>query len=590
MSPNPADYGFRCMLVETVEEAQGFLRWLSERRPVLAIDTETSGLDLYTRDYLRVVQFGDAQSGWVIPYDEWRGVIRQALSSYEGAIVGHNWNFDRAALEMAGLPKMPVHRTHDTMTMSHVLNPARSHGLKQSADRYWPGASAAQWDLKEAFRINKWDWRTIPVDNKAYWTYAASDVVWTTRLAEKWWPEIQAKGYTEAYQRELAINDIAYRMQKRGMLIDADYTSDLLDQWLIEMEEVRVSLDQLGVANPSAGQQVAMALQLTEDWEPDAWTETGLPKVDEKVLLGIDSEISRKVLRYRRLRKWTKAYLSKFLQERDANGLVHPNLNPLRARTGRWSITNPPLQTLPRGHDIRDCVVAPEGKRLVMVDYSGMEMVGLAHYSQDPGLLAAIRAGEDLHTYVAREVYQDPTLTKADDRRNLAKNAQFCRCYGGGDQKVADTAGVELAVAQDFNRIYDVRFPGVRTLADAIDAVGRQRLAEEGTAWIKTIGGRRLPCEEDKIYVLLNYLIQGGMADVFKMKLIELDAAGFGDAMMLPVHDEVIFQFDTSSAEADGRAALEIMEDATLLSAPLTCEMSGPYDRWGSKYRKESHG
>lgn len=585
MSIDPANYDFRCLLVETVDEAQSFLRWLGERRPVLAIDTETTGLTPYTKDTLRVVQFGDAKAGWVLSSEDWKGVIKQALSSYEGAVVGHNWNFDRAFLEEAGLPKIPVHRTHDTMTMSHILNPARSHGLKQSADRYWPGASAAEWDLKEAKRLGGWDWRTIPIDNKAYWTYAASDVVWATRLAEKWWPEIQAKGYTEAYQRELAINDIAFRMQKRGMLIDTDYTSDLLDQWLIEMEQVRVELDQMGLSNPSAGQQVAAALQLTEDWEPDAWTETGLPKVDEKVLLGIDSEISRRVLRYRRLRKWTKAYLQKFLAERDSNGLVHPNLNPLRARTGRWSITNPPLQTLPRGHDIRDCVVAPEGKRIVMVDYNGMEMVGLAHYSQDPGLLAAIRGGEDLHRYVAREVYQDQTIDKEDARRTLAKNAQFCRCYGGGDQKVADTAGVELQVAKDFNCLYDMRFPGVRGLADAIDRTGRQRLAEEGVAYINTIGGRRLPCDDEKVYALLNYLIQGGMADIFKMKLIELDAAGFGDAMLIPVHDEVIFQFDTGSAESDGREALAIMEDADMLSAPLTCEASGPYERWGEKYR-----
>lgn len=585
MPIDPANYDFRCLLVETVDEAQSFLRWLGERRPVLAIDTETTGLTPYTVDTLRVVQFGDAKAGWVVPYAEWRGVIRQALSSYEGAVVGHNWNFDRAFLEEAGLPKIPVHRTHDTMTMSHILNPARSHGLKAAADRYWPGASAAEWDLKEAKRLGGWDWRTIPIDNKAYWTYAASDVVWTTRLAEKWWPEIQAKGYTEAYQRELAINDIAFRMQKRGMLIDADYTSDLLDQWLIEMEQVRVELDQMGLSNPSAGQQVAAALQLTEDWEPDAWTETGLPKVDEKVLLGIDSEISRRVLRYRRLRKWTKAYLQKFLAERDSNGLVHPNLNPLRARTGRWSITNPPLQTLPRGWEIRDCVVVPEGKELYAIDYDTMEMRMFAHYAQEQALGEAIRGGLDLHTYSAQQVYQDSTITKDDPRRQIAKNTAFCLLYGGGPQKIADTAGVGLSEAQGFLSGYKERFRGIDTFMAQIDRIGRQRLSEEGVGYIKTLGGRFTPCDSDKIYALLNYLIQGSCADLFKEKLIALDAAGFGDSMILPVHDEVLFSFDEKTGASDAEEAKNVMEDHTEFFVPFTCQATGGYKRWGDKYK-----
>lgn len=585
LAPDPAIYNFKCHLVETVDEASAFLRWLGERRPVLAIDTETTGLRLQTGDTVRLVQFGDPRDGWALDYQNWRGVISQALSSYEGPIVGHNWSFDRMALEEAGLPKIPVHRTHDTMTMSHILNPARAHGLKQSADRYWPGASAAEWDLKEAFRINGWFWPTIPTDNKAYWTYACSDVVWTSRLAEKWWPEIQAKGFTEAYQRELAINDIAYRMQKRGMLIDADYTSDLMDKWLTEMAVVEEELHGLGVANPSAGQQVAMALQLTEDWEPDAWTETGLPKVDEKVLLGIDSEISRKVLRYRRLRKWTKAYLGKFLSERDAHGRVHPELKPLRARTGRWSVTNPPLQTLPRGWEIRDSVIVPEDKRIVAVDYDTMEMRIFAHFAQEEGMAEAIRAGVDLHTYSAREVYQNQDITKDDPRRQLAKNTGFGLIFGAGPAKIAETAGVSEAEARTFLDAYKAKFGGVQRFMDQIDQIGRQRLAETGVGYINTLGGRYTPCDDQKIYALLNYLIQGSAADIFKMKLIELDAAGFGDAMILPVHDEVLFEFDASTAEADGEEAKRIMESDTLLSVPLTCEASGPYARWGDKYK-----
>ncbi len=572
-------------LVETVDEAQAFLRWLGERRPVLAYDTETSGLEPYGKDVLRMCQFGDAKNGWALDYRNWRGVIEIALRDYTGMIAGHNLPFDLAFTEQAGLPIPPVHRRHDTMVMSHILNPARSHGLKQRGDGLIPGASAAQGALSEGMSANRWTWGTVPTDFAPYWRYAASDTCLTAVLVEDSLPQLEAKGYMEAYLREMAVQDIAYRMQKRGLLIDVDYTTNLLSEWLTEMAEVEEDLHALGVANPSAGQQVAQALQLTENWEPDAWTETGLPKVDEKVLSGIDSAIARKVLRYRRLRKWTKAYLSRFLEGRDAHDRVHPDLKPLRARTGRWSITGPPLQTLPRGHEIRDCILPNEGKQLHAIDYDTMEMRMFAHFSKEPGIIAAIEAGEDLHTFVAREVYADPTIQKNDPRRQLAKNTQFCKIYGGGAQKIADTAGVSLGEAKTFEAQYMARFPGVKDFMDTIDRVGRTRLANEGAGYIVTVGGRYTPCADTKIYALLNYLIQGSCADLFKMKLIDLDAAGFGDTMMLPVHDEVLFSFDASTAEDDTRQALEIMEDYESFAVPFTCEASGGYDRWGAKYR-----
>lgn len=572
-------------LVESVREAETFLTWLSQRRPVLAYDTETTGLHPWGADKIRMAQFGDGQDGWAIDTSEWKGLVRQALSEYKGPLVGHNLPFDRAFTEAAGLPWLPVAQTHDTMVMAHLINPARALGLKQLGDRLVPGASAAQFDLKNGMMSNGWDWATVPTTFKPYWVYAASDVCLTARLAEDMMAKVVAGGWLPAYEREMAVADIAYRMEKRGLLIDVEYTSNLLMEWELEMSVLLSELDALGVSNPRAAQQVAQAMQMTEGWEPVEYTPSGQIKMDDKVMVGVASEISVRVLRYRRLLKWSKAYLRAFLSMKDGQDRVHPNLKPLRARTGRWSITEPALQTLPRGHEIRDCLVPDAGKDMWMIDYSGMEMVGLSHYSNDAGLLGAIHAGEDLHTYVAREVYGDPTITKDDDRRNLAKNAQFCKVYGGGNQKIADTAKVSLAMATEFTSTYNARFPGVPAFLEEIDRVGRQRLAEEGVGYIMSVGGRRIPCDEDKTYALTNYLIQGGMADVFKMKLIELDANGFENAMLLPVHDEIILQFDKGDTESAVEAA-RIMEDREMLRAPLTVEISGPYDRWGSKYAK----
>ena len=571
-------------LVESVDEAQDFLRWLGERRPVLAYDTETSGLEPWGPGVLRLCQFGDARDGWALDYRNWRGVIEIALRDYTGDIVCHNMPFDLAFTEAAGLPIPPVHRRHDTMVQSHLINPARSHGLKMRGDSIVQGASAAAGELADGMRLNKWTWGTVPTDYKPYWAYGASDCCLTALLHESQYPLInETPALRAAYDREMMVQDIAYRMEKRGILIDTEYTSNLLSEWLTEMSEVEEELHHLGVSNPSAGQQVAAALQLTENWEPDAWTETGLPKVDEKVLSGIDSAIARKVLRYRRLRKWTKAYLSRFLEGRDDHDRVHPNLKPLRARTGRWSITGPPLQTLPRGAEIRSCVIPDPGTKLMAIDYDGVEARVFAHYSNDEKLISAFLEGLDVHTFTAGQAYQIPVSDVTPAQRQVAKSVTFAKLYGAGAQKIADTAGITVGEAKEFLARYDLAFPGVAQFMDQVDRLGRQRLAQEGVGYVTSWGGRRIPCAETKVFALVNYLIQGSAADTLKVKLIELDAAGF--TPLLPIHDELLFQLPEGVEFFEMRDAIkEIMEFRNgEFRVPLTCHASEPMSRWGTE-------
>lgn len=568
--------------VETVEEAAAFMRWLSERRPILGVDTETTGLRPYAGDTLRLVQFGDAKTGWSISYRQWRGLIEQALQLYTGPVVLHNLNFDRHFLTQAGLPFPSLERQHDSMLMDHLLDPARAHALKAVGERYWPGSSAGQYQLDEDKHKNKWDWATIPEDWLSYWSYAAWDPVLTCRIAERHWPQIHGT-YLEQYQREVAVQDLAFRLERRGLSIDPVYTSNLLQEWTWEMDALQAELNQLGLDNPSSNFQIAQAMQLTEDWDPDDFTETGAPKVDEKVLKGIDSEISRRVLRFRRLRKWTGSYLATFLRERDADDRVHPSIRTLRARTGRMSITDPALQTLPRGPEIRNCIVAPQGQLLWSIDQANVEVRLFAHLSQDPDLMEAVRAGENLHEFAARQVFQEPDFKKANDieRYTLAKNSQLGMLYGAGPAKIAETAHTTLEAATAFYNGYKERFKGADAIMRTLDTTGRQRLIETGRPFIYTWGGRYSPADSDRIYSLLNYWCQGSASDIFKTMMLELDAAGFGDAMVLPVHDELLFQFPTGDNTSIQDAA-KVMTWPDRLTVPLTVGVSGPADRWGA--------
>lgn len=575
-------------LVESVDDAQAFLRWLSQSRPILAIDTETSGLRPYAGDFVRMVQFGDGGDGWALSSRRWYGVIEQALRSIQAdrlPTVFHNPNFDLHFMDRVAFPLPAMNRVHDIYTMDHLLNPLLPHKLKMVAERHWPGAGAGEAVLKEYMRKNRLTWATVPEDAVEYWGYAAIDTVITARLAEELLPKVNNLGLRDAYDREMAVRGVAWRMEKRGIRVDLPYVAQLLEVWRMEIEQLTAELNDLGVRNPNANKQIAQALQLTESWEPDEWTATGVPKLDSAILKGIDSEISRRILRYRRLTKWSSAYLENFLREADAEGRIHPSINTLQARTGRMSYSNPSFQNIPRSRAIHRAIIPSEGNVIYTVDYDSMEARVFSHYAGDQGLIDACNADVDIHTYSARLMYRDPEIGKKDPRRQAAKNGRFCRIYGGGPAKLADTIGVTEAQAREFIANDDITFPGIRTFMRSVEAAARDRQIREGTPYVISVGGRRLAAPSDGLYKLTNYLIQGGCADVLKMKIVEMDAAGLEPSTLLYVHDETVLDVPAGPAgEEIANETARIMGEEEMFRVPLTCAPEGPFNTWGDKY------
>jgi DNA polymerase-1 len=217
-----------------------------------------------------------------------------------------------------------------------------------------------------------------------------------------------------------------------------------------------------------------------------------------------------------------------------------------------------------------------------------------AHYSQDPGMRAALLAGEDLYTYVSRVIYNDPTITKSDDRRSTVKIIMLAFTYGAGIDKLSQASGLRKDETEAFvRRLFDL-FPGVRKLTgDHViggDYIGepalaaRHRLHSEGLAYILTKGGRRFSvANETDLYRCVNGLMQGSGADILGDAIIRLDQLGYGDCIVLPIHDEILFQFPEGDAQRMAEECAEIMCDYSL-TVPLTTELSGPYRSWGHKY------
>jgi DNA polymerase I len=577
--------------VNTFEDAGEFMRWLGERRRVLGVDTETGGF-VPERERLRLAQFGDLDTGWAIDWERWSGLVIEALLRYDGDMVLHNSKFDSRFLmhHAAGdLKKWPWERTHDTMTMSHILNPLRSKGLKPlSAMLIDPKAAAAQRMLDDAMTKNKWTWNTVPADFPLYWIYAAMDPVLTCHIYEKFHDEIESS-YQGVYDLEMGTTRVIAKMETRGAKVDLPYCHSKSAEMAEWVDSARLWMrDGYGLDNPTdltllkyfQDNGIAMLPKLTKSGARQA--------LDKEVLESIDHPIAKTILEIRKAVKQTGTYLNNLIKFADDNGYVHPSIWTMGTRTARMSITEPALQTLPRDDPtVRTAFIPSDGRVLITCDYDQIEARLTAHFSEDRGLIEAfIRsdAGEDFFCTIASSIFQRE-ITKKDSERQLTKNTVYGKIYGAGVEKMAYTARVPVEVMQFVNTTFDNNFPGVRVMQNRINSQGRKF----NPPMVETPTGRHMYADDRKEYTLTNYKIQCHASEILKRKLIELDAV-FGDTtgvdMILPVHDEQVFDVERSIAQ-DVRREIELtMADRENYLVPITASSDLLEHNWGDKYRK----
>lgn len=599
--------GVELHLVNNVEMAEKFLSWLSQRRPhdAIAVDTETGELPGRPREdalspwhgQLRLVQVGDGMQGWAIPWLRWNGVFHEAMSRWEGQTIFHNVAFEARWFAEHSDYRVPWHRAHDTMLMAHIINPLGSGALKTLCSQFVDGrAVSMQSQLDVDMAKNGWTWGTVPVDFQPYWAYGALDTVLTTRL----WEFFEGKcgpgtAYEAVYDLEMGVRRVCTQMELNGARIDLEYSRAKRDELSTYAQSIKDwARDTYGKVSITSNVQLVRLLEKLGA-EIVSFTPSGQKSADKsqlKLLVSTGSpevqQLAQAVLNQRKADKLAATYFANFV-ERNIDGYVHPSIRTLGARTGRMSIQEPALQTLPKGEaTVRNAFIPDDGKVLITSDLDQVEFRMFASLSNDKELISmftvADETGSDAFTEIGRNLYGDPSMQKSDKRRGLVKSYIYGRLYGAGVAKQALTAGVPetqmRAVADAFDRAY----PGVSEFQAAIEDVGMRRLRTEGEGYVLTRTGRRLPCDENRMYTLVNYLIQGGAAEVFKRNLLKLDAAGFGDAMIVPVHDEIVLQVDEADA-ADAKTLIkECMTTTEGWAVPLTAGVDGPLARWGDKY------
>jgi DNA polymerase-1 len=578
--------------LRTSDDVAEFMRWLGESRPVLALDIETSGL-AWHRDRIRLCQFGDERSAWVLTYDDWRGVVREALRTYRGPIVGHNVRFDLHFLAHdLGIPTAELGwwRIHDTMLMAHLTDPTEPKGLKPLAARLIdPAAVAGQQELDDDMRRGKWDWASVPIDLPSYRFYAGLDTSLTAILYGKLMPHMERK-YADAYRLEQVCQHPLFAMERHGMLLDADYTRHCREELDCTAQDVERSIEERWGVSVGSLDQIASAM-LADGWEPTELTPTGKPSLRADVMEQIDHPLARDVIRWRLANKASQTWLRNFLDTADPETQrVYPNIRQVAARTGRMSITDPPLQTLPRESDaaarglpsIRNCFVAPEGSSLISADFSGIEARLFAHFAAEPDMLRTIHEGGDLHALVAAAAYQVPIDSVTKAQRQIAKAVNFASLYGAGPAKVALTAGISEDESRDFFDRRDVAFPGIRRFQRAITNRADEQRQQGERANVRTHIGSRISIKDDEpTYRLVNYLIQGSAAVVLKDRIVSLHNAGLTDLMLLPIHDEVVFEVPDDSVSDAYDVIASAMPDSSTFSVPLAVDISEPVHSWG---------
>lgn len=597
MARLPSDIDLR--LVSCIDDLFDLKRWLGQPREVMGLDTETSGLDPFEHGAkLRLIQIGDHHTGWAIPWEGWGGAALECMNAWKGQFTLHNASFDAKWLKEHANWDMPWDRTDDTMIMGQIENPGGRNDLKYlSTQHVDPLADAGQKELKDAMKKHNWTWGTIPVDFEAYWVYSALDPILAAHLWSHFRTDLK---FPQTYDLEMAVRRICTEMETTGMRVDLEYSQNKFDELTSYVVDSKAwAKENWGIAIGS-NPQLADFFQNELGAQFEVFSKTsGKPSVD-KEQLGIFAKnenptisgVAKFILEVRNADKMSNSYFKNFL-EMNVDGVVHPSIKTMGARTGRMSVTSPALQTIPKDDKmgVRGAFLPRNpGEILVSCDYSQVEMRLLAHFSGDPALQAAFKeadeTGGDFFVSIGRQIYNDPTFDKKDKRRGLMKNVMYGAAYGSGIAKMAEAAGVPIeqmkAVSDDIFSTY----PGIKAFMTETEALGNKREQLEGIGYIVTGTGRRIPADKGKMYTLTNYTLQGTAAELMKKAIVRLEAAGYGEFMLMAIHDEMIFSLPPDMVEqalpeiqdlmsyVDGEFAVDLLAEPEVIGS----------GSWGDKY------
>jgi DNA polymerase-1 len=491
------------------------------------------------------------------------------------ALVAH-----RAKELMHGLNHALPNLAHDTALMAYLLDPGEGkYALEDLALRY------LSLELVSPDQVEG----TLDFDGEAGAKETGRRAAILTRLADSLLEALHARELTELYDTiELPLVPVLARMENAGVRIDTQFLGELGKELGDECRRLEAEIHKLAGEqfNVNSTPQLRKVLFENLGLTPVKKTKTG-PSTDADSLqkMADDHPIVETLLRYREVEKLRSTYTDALPPLVQADGRIHATFNQLATTTGRISSEAPNLQNVPvrsaSGRELRKAFIADDGCILLAADYSQIELRVLAHLADDPGLIEAFERGADIHTTTAAKVFNvDEKKVEAFQRR-FAKVVNYGLAYGMEAYGLGQRLDIPTDQAREILDAYFEAFPNVagymkETVRDA-----------KACGYTTTLFGRRRQLPElssDNFRIrqmgermAQNAPVQGTAADIFKLAMINLDAAltdgRFDSRMILTVHDELVLEVPEAERKKVEPVVKSVMESVTELRVPLVVDI-----------------
>ena len=586
-------------IVDTDKKLADLVKELKKAK-VISFDTETTSTEEMRAEIVGISLAVKEGEGYYIPTGHRVGAnlpLEQVIAALKGPMtdpkigkIAHNAKYDYIVLARHGLRVSPL--TFDTMLAEFIIDPSsRSMGLKNLA---FVKLGEEMTHIEELIGKGK---KQITMDEVAIESaapYAVADAEVTLRLLP-----IQQEGLRRVNgekllkEIDLPLTPVLADMAMAGISLDLPFFQETGARLEKRMNEIEKQVYEV-VGKPfniNSTQQLSDVLFKQLGLEPpDRGNKTASGHFSTSA--GVLDRLRGKhpvvdlVLEHRELSKLKSTYVDALQAALNSEtGCVHTSYSQIGAVTGRLSSYNPNLQNIPirteEGRRLRHGFVASKGNVLLSVDYSQIELRIVAHMAQDEGMLAAFRAGEDIHATTAAAIYNVTPEAVTKNMRRHAKAINFGLIYGMSVFGLTRTTELTLSEAETFVNAYFQKFPGVKKYLDGI----RKQAAQQG--YVETLLGRRryFPALQGKANVqvknreereAINAPVQGTAADIMKIAMLNippaLKAAGLKAKMLLQVHDELVFETPKGELKETASIVQEVMTNAYPLDIPLSTE------------------
>ncbi|HIF9290858.1 TPA: DNA polymerase I [Photobacterium damselae] len=595
---------------EVILEQSRFDAWLEQLKSAeaFAFDTETDSLDYMVVNLVGVsfaVEEGKAayvpvahdyldapeqlDRDWVLAQ------LKPLLEDPNQAKIGQNLKYDASVIARYGIEMQGI--KYDTMLESYVYNSVVGrHDMDSLALRYLEHKNIS---FEEIAGKGKGQLTFNQIDLEQAGPYAAEDADITLRLHNALYPKVSAdeKLLHVFSDIEMPLVPVLSRMERTGVLIDSmklSAQSQEIAQRLDELEKraFEIADQEFNLSSPKQLQAILfekMGLPVLKK------TPSGTPSTNEEVLqeLALDYPLPKLILEYRGLAKLKSTYTDKLPKMvNPATGRVHTSYHQAVTATGRLSSSDPNLQNIPvrndEGRRIRQAFIAPQGYKVLAIDYSQIELRIMAHLSGDKALLDAFCHGKDIHAATAAEILGLPLDQVSSEQRRRAKAINFGLIYGMSAFGLAKQLDMGRGEAQEYMNTYFERYPGVLEYMETTRTVA----SEQG--YVETLFGRRLYLPDIKSRnglrrkaaerAAINAPMQGTAADIIKRAMVLVDEwIGQQESgrvrLLMQVHDELVFEVQESEIESVAQEIKALMESAAQLDVPLIADI-GYGENW----------